>query len=456
MRVSLSTLNSIKPAWPPATDASDAELETASGSPAISFARVVLVVTLFAAPWAFGAVENWAWVALGLAAALVLLFWAIGSIQESVLKLARTPLFLPLGLFFAVGVVQYASHLAIDRWETQRALVLLATDLTFFFVTVQLFSTATGAVWRNFGLVVLALAGSLGFFAILQFAAGEQQIYGEVATPGNLLFGPYVNPNHFAGLMEMLIPVAVFYIAERHQKRSLSLVVWLAVGAAVAVASLLLSGSRGGLLALAVEFVIAIAVLGSGSGRVRSGFALLIAAMMLLSLLLFTWVDPGFVAQKLGRLVSSDNNSVWLEWADFRKVVATDSVRIIRDHPVMGVGLGNFETAYPRYQSFASELWIDYAHNDYVQAVTETGLAGALLILLAITLFVRQAFATPVRASIPEGGWIRLGAALGCCGMLVHSFFDFNLHIPANAAWFAVLAGVAIANLPDGKREAVT
>jgi hypothetical protein len=39
--------------------------------------------------------------------------------------------------------------------------------------------------------------------------------------------------------------------------------------------------------------------------------------------------------------------------------------------------------------------------------------------------------------------WIAIGAAVGCCGLLVHSFFDFNLHIPANAAWFAVLAGIA-------------
>ncbi len=445
--MALSTLNSIKPACPPATDASDAELETASGSPAISFARVVLVVTLFAAPWAFGAVENWAWVALGLSACCVLFLWALGNVQQGVLKVAWSSLYLPLGLFLVLGVIQCATHLTLDRSETQRALVLLAADLTFFFVTIQLFSTASGAVWRGFGLCVLVLAGSLGLFAILQFGAGEQQIYGEVATPYNLLFGPYVNPNHFAGLMEMLIPVSVFYIAERHQKRSLSLVVWLVVGAAVAVASLLLSGSRGGLLALLAELVIAVAVL-SKAGRMRRSFAAMVAAMILLAVLLFTWVDPGFVAQKLGRMVTSDNNSIWLEWADFRKVVARDSMRIVLDHPVSGVGLGNFETAYPRYQTFPSELWIDYAHNDYVQAITETGLAGALLILLAVVLFVRQAIATPARGSIPEGGWIRLGAALGCCGMLVHSFFDFNLHIPANAAWFAVLAALAISNVP--------
>jgi O-antigen ligase len=140
--------------------------------------------------------------------------------------------------------------------------------------------------------------------------------------------------------------------------------------------------------------------------------------------------------------------------------------------------LGNFATAYPRYQSFPSDLWIDYAHNDYVQAMAETGLVGTVLIVSALGLFLYAAFGTSVgdqetgsgnlesevqpesaisgqeREEEPpppnpqlriHGRWIRLGAALGCCGMLVHSIFDFNLHIPANAAWFAVLAGMACA-----------
>jgi hypothetical protein len=40
---------------------------------------------------------------------------------------------------------------------------------------------------------------------------------------------------------------------------------------------------------------------------------------------------------------------------------------------------------------------------------------------------------------------LRLGATLGCIGLLVHSFSDFNLRIPANAAWFAFCAGLAMA-----------
>jgi len=121
---------------------------------------------------------------------------------------------------------------------------------------------------------------------------------------------------------------------------------------------------------------------------------------------------------------------------------------MLRDHPVLGVGLGGFETAYPRYQSFPSDLWIDHAHNDYAEAVAETGLVGAVLIFSALALFFWLAFRDWSQRLRPGGSWIRLGAALGCSGMLVHSLVDFNLHIPANAAWFAVLAGIATAEKP--------
>jgi len=444
---------------------------------AFGIARLLLVAALVGAPWAVGGVEPWAWVALGLAACVIFFLWGLGSVQQGGVKLVWSPLYTPVALFFLLGVLQYVGRLTLDRAATREALVLLATDIAFFFLAIQLFAGARHETWRAFGLTVVLLAGSLGLFAILQFGAGEQRIYGQVDTPDNLLFGPYVNPNHFAGLMEMLIPVAIFYVPERRGESSFTTLAWLGVGGAIAIASLLLSGSRGGLLALAAEIAIAVAiVLGSRSAPIRKrSFSAAVAATILAGVLLFTWVDPGMVSQKLGVIVEV-GGPAWVEWADFRKKAASDSLRMLRDHPIYGVGLGDFETAYPSYQSYPSDLWIDYAHNDYVQAVAETGLLGAILIVSALVLFLYAAFGSRAEDQVSgignrrsdvqlepgisdreqqeeplppspqlrtHGHWIRLGAALGCCGMLVHSFFDFNLHIPANAAWFAVLAGLA-------------
>lgn len=227
---------------------------------------------------------------------------------------------------------------------------------------------------------------------------------------------------------------------------------WRISAASLALASLLLSGSRDGLLALSVEIAIATLVLRRAAARARQRRRLATAAAVTLVAggLLFAYVDPGWVAKKLGSVAYVDKT--WAAWAGDRKSMARDALHMWRDHPLLGVGLGDLETAYPRYQSFSSDMWIDHAHNDYVEATAETGLVGALLILSALALFLRLAFRNVGHLFGSNVGWIRLGAADGCCGMLVHSLADFNLHIPAHAAWFAVLAGIASS---DGRTEIV-
>ena len=418
-----------------------------------SVARILLVSVLIGAPWTFGAVDSWAWMSLCLVASLVLLLWAAGSVQQGSAKLVWSPLYIPLALFLLLGFVQYVGRVARDRWETRTALVLLTADLIFFFVSIQLLGAARAENRRRFGLAVLLFCGMLGLFSVLQFASGTPKLYWSFDTEG-AFFGPYGNPDHYAGLLELLIPVAAFSLAER--RKSVPVVALTVLVVTIAVASLLLSGSRSGVLALAVEVLIAV---GLGAWYARGAYGIkrpppaeqrsnltvsliVMAAVLTFSCLLFAWLDTGAVAKRLGAIASPGD--AWAEWSSFRRSVAFDSLRMFREHFVVGVGLGNFETAYPQYQSFPTDLTVDYAHNDYAQALAETGLAGACLILAALALFFRIAFRDLRRRMGSGDDWIAIGAALGCCGLLVHSFFDFNLHIPANAAWFAVLAGIAI------------
>jgi O-antigen ligase len=408
----------------------------------LSIARILLVAALIGAPWAFGAVDSWAWMSLCLIACLVLFLWAIGSVQQGVLKFIWSPLYIPLALFLVLGLVQYGSSIALDPWETRTSVILLAANLTFYFVSGQLFGGVSTDTRRWFGFAVLLFVGVLGLFSILQFASGTQKIYWTFETDGTF-FGTYGNPDHYAGLMEMLIPVAAFYIAE--QRKSAAGLALPVLAVTIAVASLLLSGSRSGLLALLAEIVIAVAVGQRHAGAIwRREMRTMVAigaTIITAAVLLFSWVDTGWVTKRLGAVTTPGN--AWTEWSSFRKSVALDSFRILRDHPVFGIGLGNFEIAYPQYQTFPTDLTVDYAHNDYAQAVSETGLAGTALMLSALALFFRLAFPGWGRRLTSGANWIAMGAAVGCCGLLVHSFFDFNLHVPANAAWFAVLAGVA-------------
>ena len=115
-----------------------------------------------------------------------------------------------------------------------------------------------------------------------------------------------------------------------------------------------------------------------------------------------------------------------------------------REHPGTGVGAGALEVAYPPYQSWwTSDLIVDHAHNDYIELLAETGVTGAVLLAFGLYLFARGGFFGFQERLRNPGGWMKTGAIIACCGIFVHSFTDFNLHIPANAAWFSFCAALS-------------
>ena len=404
-----------------------------------SAAGLLLLATLLAAPLAFGAVQEWAWGAMAVGAFLTLLIWSIAGARQGKLKILWSPLYLPALLFLLLGTLQLFAHRTLDPISTRESLLKLATDLFFFFLAGQLLTAGAEKTLRAFGLAAVVYAFALALMAMLQFFSSNGLIYWRVQTPGSP-FGPYVNHNHYAGLMEMLIPVGAGYVLSRPRDHPMRTVLGCAL--LVPIASALLCGSRGGFISLFAEVVILGAVLvwrAPAPGRRRLAGAAVLGITA--AVLLFLWMDPGEISKHLMTIANTAHSPE----ATFgeRRVVALDSLHMLRDRPWLGVGLGGFETAYPAYQSFPTDWIWAHVHNDYAEALAETGLVGGLLIAAALAMFFRLSFKRLGERLRNDAGWIQLGAALGCCGLLVHSFFDFNLHIPANAAWFAVLASVA-------------
>ena len=416
------------------------EAKTRAGSRAFSIARLVLVVTLLAAPLAFGAVPPWAWASLASLAVVLLLVWAIGTVQQGTLRISWSPIYLPVAAFLIFGLVQFLGHFTRDPIATRESLLKLLTDLLFLFLATQLFATASDKTWRRFGLAVTLFAFSLSLFAILQYFSSHGLIYWSVKTASGCTFGPYVNHNHYAGLMEMLIPIAGAYVLSRREEHRSRRLLGFAV--LVPIASLLLSGSRGGFISLSAEALLLGAILFrySPPTTLRRSLAVMVTLGITTAALLFFWMDPGQISKRLATVANLPQNPE-ATLAE-RKTITQDSLRIFNQHPWTGTGLGSFEIIYPRYQSLATDVVWDHAHNDYAEALVETGLVGGVLILAGLVIFFRLAFQNLTRRLQREAGWIQLGAALGCCGLLVHSFGDFNFHIPANAAWFAMCAKV--------------
>lgn len=429
-------------------DVSAAPASGRSGAFSSRVARAVLFMALVASPLAYGAVQTWAWVSLTILADLIFVLWAIGCVRGGGLTLFWPPLCLPAALFLLWGGVQLSGHLTLDPIATREALLKLSTDFLLFFLAGQLLAAAGKRTWQVCALGATIYAFALAVFAILQFFSSQGLIYWSVKSDG-WAFGPYVNHNHYAGLMEMLIPLSVAYVVSRprhHPGRAM-----LVFAVSVMAASVLLSGSRGGMVSLLAEALMLGAILGARSALPswrRVGIAAPLG--LLTAALLFFWFDPGEMAGRLATVVKFTRPAD-IGMAE-RQAVALDSLRILRQRPWAGSGLGSFEVAYPEHQSFISNFVWDHAHNDYAEALVESGLVGGALIVWALVLFFRLSFQSLVERVRHETGKLQLGAALGCAGLLVHSTFDFNLHIPANAAWFVVCAaagttGTAAASL---------
>jgi O-antigen ligase len=394
-------------------------------------------------------------------------------------------------------MIQFFGHLTMDPIATRESLLKLAADLILFFVAAQLFGGPAPArstlaplgervdplqrVGEGVGgppapplrWTIVVYSFLLALFAIFQFFSSHGLIYWTVKSPG-WTFGPYVNHNHYAGLMEMLIPIMVASVltvfrkhpslppsradsspyegsgqvprnlpAQAGRESSTSAVaVFLGCVVLIPIVSVLLSGSRGGLISLAVEVLLAaVLIFLRGPASARKITAVLGSSALIAAALLFVWMAPRQSLERLETVVDithSPEVGLAARW-----VASRDSLRILRDHPWVGAGLGSFETVFPRYQSFPGDLTWDHAHNDYAEALAEMGAAGGALILFALGLFFWLAFGNLRERLRHRAGWIQFGAALGCCGLLVHSFVDFNLHIPANAAWFAGCAALA-------------
>jgi O-antigen ligase len=122
--------------------------------------------------------------------------------------------------------------------------------------------------------------------------------------------------------------------------------------------------------------------------------------------------------------------------------IAGATLRIIQDHPYTGTGLGTFALLSPMYVSWPTNELFDKAHNDYLQLLSEVGLIGFSFVVIWIVALFRS-LVSIVRDDSQHSSLLPLGAFCGCFAILIHSFVDFNLQIPANAIYFAVLAALA-------------
>jgi O-antigen ligase len=238
--------------------------------------------------------------------------------------------------------------------------------------------------------------------------------------------------------MELLVPIPLVLCLTRlaDQRERIA----AGIAAAVMTGTLFLSGSRGGMLAMLVELTVLGIVLSRQRKSVRIVIGLAAFAIVLVSLL--TWLGGKELTTRVSSISKESRSEIS---GGMRSSIDRDTVRMFRDKPLFGWGLGTFPTVYPQFRTFYTNFFVNEAHNDYLQMLAEMGIIGfAVLVWFVIVVYFRALNKIGNWTSDVSGA-VTLACTLGFTGILVHSLVDFNLQIPANAAIFYVFSTIAAA-----------
>ena len=301
------------------------------------------------------------------------------------------------------------------------------------------------------------MGGAVSFLGVAQHLSGTTKIFWFWESEfGGGPFATFPNRNDFAAYINVLIPIAVVLLfagwEERRKTRGPSVLaglepqfwaglvtafsrvlLWLSL--VVMTTGLFMCGSRGGAIGLGASIgTLSILLAASQRGRRRLA-GLIFAVTILVSLALF--ISGEETISRFMRLTSERRDRLWI-WRD--------TIKVIRDFPLVGTGLDTFLSIFPVYKTNpTTSRLINHAHNEYLQMLLEMGIAGTAAVALAVVMvfgrFVRFARS---RAG-HTGWWCVVGILSGLAGVMANGIFTLCIRVPANLYLIAVVTGVGMA-----------
>ncbi len=352
--------------------------------------------------------------------------------------------FLSVAGFAVVFVLQIARGTLDFRLLVTVASILILSLLTGFqFATGLLAGAWTWYAVRNsprgvlrfFHVLILvglleALLGLFQYFVRPGWIFGYENIFNRVS-------GTFINHNHFAGALELLvfIPLGLAYTRLRQDERELAYIYLLA--SAFMGLAIVFSLSRMGMGSFFIALLILAILVKFRDGErnfervIGLGLLVMIAAGVL-------WIGVDVVVDRYGQLAETGQESANV----LRSTLYRDTFRMIAANP-WGVGSGKYQDIFRQYQTQDATVLYDHAHNDFLETAAEWGVIPAAIFWLIIVAVLGRATVLFFRTE--EN--LERGVLLGCVGSLValmiHSLADFNLQIPANATLFFALLGIA-------------
>jgi O-antigen ligase len=430
------------------------------------FAFLIVCIAIVLSALAYGAVHYWSLAVFFLGGVSIMVLWLIDSWNIGSFRISRNVLQLPLIGMFLLGVFQLlplrhpedagahtiplVSSLSFDPYSTRFILVLVAALLMYFAAVLVFVDTPKRL--RILVRTIMVFGFFLAIFGLTQSFTSPDKVYWMREIPQAQAFGPFINRHHFAAYMEMALALPLGLVFTDSIEKEKKFIFLFAAG--LMAVALVMTNSRGGIISLLAEILFLVATMGLRRRRhkhrrdseerqprfkmaaMKAGLALVLIVTLFGSVVLLGGEDA------LSRFVGSVNTD---DPTTGRAHFWSVTVDIIKNHPLIGTGLGAFGVVYTGYDSRNGTYRLEQAHNDYLQVLSDGGIAGALIGLFFLVNLFRMGFARRESRDDFRRG-VATGALAGCFAVLIHSFFDFTLHTPANALLFLVLAGLATMN----------
>ena len=282
-------------------------------------------------------------------------------------------------------------------------------------------------------LTLVFLAMAISFYALYQFVTNSNRVWALIKPYAHRGTGTFISPNNFAGFLEMILPLGLAYtIASRIKALSK---VFTGYASLVIIAGIVVSVSRGSWFATALAlFIFFLILMFHHTHRVP---ALVLLATIVIGSAYFGPRNVFFTSRM--KNLASDKDGVT---GDGRYGIWHAALNLWHEDIWWGIGPAHFNYRFGKYRPELIQVSPDRAHNDYLNTLTDWGVVGVFIVVAAWILLFACAFWTWrfVRGSPNTLGDHRsnklalvLGASIGLVAILIHSFVDFNMHIPANA-----------------------
>jgi O-antigen ligase len=403
-------------------------------------------------PLAFGAVHPWSIAIFEVSAAFMAIIWIFKMLRFGTLESIRTPLngfiflfilYVFFQLFFSrypLSAIRYPLPSSIYSWSTKTELLKLISYAIIFLVTLNTIKTKR-QITRILS-VIITMGFSMSIFYLMRY-------FGAPAPRG------FINSDHFSAYLGMIIPLSLGFLlvpslssdtrpsAKPPRKGTTSDIrPLLFFFALIMSAALFFTMSRGGMFSFIAALLFIALLVSTRRSMKKKGWIILAIAVFII--LVIAWLGATPVVER----ILSIKAEIAPRYFGGRLPIWQGTIGIIKDNFIFGTGLGTFNYIFPKYQPLAIiNKHYTYAHSDFLELLSEVGIVGFSIFLLGLIAFIIYASR---HFRLRHDPWVT-GMSICIFGSLasifIHSFTDFNLHIPANAVLLSVILALFVSIL---------